>query len=376
MPRDLYIYTHECFPKRGGIATYCHEFATAATELGHRATVVGPNGAKAPEGSNPPYRIQAGNNRGTHNPSCLWRTRTRLRAQLKQSPDAIHLLAEPGPILAYGMLPEKYGTARVQLTLHGSEVQRWRSNPLSKIIARRAFRNAHAIHAVSTPVLESLLLHFPEAAGKTTVVHNALPEAFRGEVKLPPGGQPASTNAGTMQLLSVGRIHPRKGFDQIISALAQLSGEEKAAIHTTIAGASKDQAYLAHLKRMADDANIQIQWVLNPNDAELRSCYAAADVFALTSMPRKKSVEGFGIVYLEAGAYALPCLAYDTGGVREAIQDTITGFLVDVGNSEQLAEHIQFFLQHPNARLQMGESNRDFALSRTWKHVVEESLMR
>ncbi|KRP35252.1 MAG: hypothetical protein ABS34_11420 [Opitutaceae bacterium BACL24 MAG-120322-bin51] len=183
------------------------------------------------------------------------------------------------------------------------------------------------------------------------------------------------TDTGTMQLLSVGRIHPRKGFDQIIQALAKLSSEERAPIHYTIAGASKDQAYLARLKRLADASDIQIRWVLNPNDDELHGCYAAADVFALTSMPRQKSVEGFGIVYLEAGAYALPCLAYDTGGVREAIQDTITGFLVDVGDLEQLSIQIQFFLQHPNSRLQMGESNRTFALSRTWERVVEETLM-
>lgn len=375
MPRELYIYTHEFFPSRGGIATYCHEFATAAASVMGQVVVIGPKGAQTPDGTAPRYLLKQGNHHGSHNPSCVWKTRQQLRKTLHQHPAAIHLLAEPGPILAYGLLSQKDSRGQVQLTLHGSEIERWRSHPISRALASRAFRNAVAIQVVSTPVLQSLLQHFPEARDKATVVNNALPESFRQAAVHQAHDPLQPMKSGMMKLLSVGRIHPRKGFDQIIQALALLSEDEKETLHYKVAGASKDRAYLASLKRLAEAANIHIEFALNPNLDELKACYAAADVFALSSMPRKKSVEGFGIVYLEAGAYALPCLAYDTGGVCEAIQHNVTGFLVDVGNIDQLSEQIRFFLQNPDIRFKMGAANRAFALSQTWKNVVKKTLI-
>ena len=49
-------------------------------------------------------------------------------------------------------------------------------------------------------------------------------------------------------------------------------------------------------------------------DQELQQAYNEADFFALTSIPRTKSVEGFGFVYLEASAHGLPIIAHKTGG--------------------------------------------------------------
>ncbi len=376
MPQDLYIYTHEFSPKRGGIATYCHEFATAAASLIDQVVVIGPKGAQPLGEFASAYLIKQSNNQGSHNPSCIWKTSRVVRQNLQDRPTAIHLLAEPGPILAYGMLSHEHSKGRqVHLTLHGSEIERWRSHPISNALARRAFRNAESIQVVSTPILDSLLHAFPETTLKAKVVHNALPEAFR-QTSAQQAINPSSVNnSDRMKVLSVGRLHPRKGFDQIIQAIALLTNEEKSRLQYTIAGAAKDRAYLARLKRLAETAGIQIDFQLNLDNEKLCNCYAAADVFALTSMPRKKSVEGFGIVYLEAGAYELPCLAYDAGGVREAVRNGSTGILVETGDVEALSQQLRFFLQHPKTRQQMGKANQRFALSRTWEDVVRETLM-
>ncbi len=63
-------------------------------------------------------------------------------------------------------------------------------------------------------------------------------------------------------------------------------------------------------------------------DDELSEIYDSADIFAMTSVDYGSSVEGFGLVYLEAAAHRLPVVAHAVGGVAEAIVDEVTGLLV------------------------------------------------
>jgi phosphatidylinositol alpha-1,6-mannosyltransferase len=62
-----------------------------------------------------------------------------------------------------------------------------------------------------------------------------------------------------------------------------------------------------------------VRFLGNLPDAELDRVYAQADVFALTSIDHGHSVEGFGLVYLEASAHGLPVVAHRVGGVAEAV---------------------------------------------------------
>ncbi len=61
--------------------------------------------------------------------------------------------------------------------------------------------------------------------------------------------------------------------------------------------------------------------------------YNCADVFALPSIQ-----EGQGIVLLEAQACAKPVVAFDIGGVNEAVRNGETGLLVKLGNTEEFAD--------------------------------------
>ena len=64
----------------------------------------------------------------------------------------------------------------------------------------------------------------------------------------------------------------------------------------------------------------------------------------------KSTVEGFGIVYLEANYLKLPVIGSYSGGVPEAIKENVTGFLIEPNNINQLVENILYFIQNPNER--------------------------
>ena len=72
------------------------------------------------------------------------------------------------------------------------------------------------------------------------------------------------------------------------------------------------------------------------SDAEKRDFYAAIDIFALPSRS-----DSFGLVFLEAWANSVPCVAYRAGGVAEVIHHGDDGLLARCGSTEELARHLQ-----------------------------------
>ena len=89
-------------------------------------------------------------------------------------------------------------------------------------------------------------------------------------------------------------------------------------------------------------------------DSELAACYAAAEVFALPSRG-----EGFGLVYLEAMARGKPVIGGAHGGAPEVIQDGVTGYVVQHGDTLQLVTSIDTLLSNPELAKKMGERGRE-----------------
>jgi phosphatidylinositol alpha-1,6-mannosyltransferase len=100
-------------------------------------------------------------------------------------------------------------------------------------------------------------------------------------------------------------------------------------------------------------------------DRELARWYAAADVFALCSEERRgeRSVEGFGIVFLEASASGLPVVGTKAGGIPDAVADGETGLLVPPGDPDAVAHAIGRLLQDNELALRMGSAGRDRVLN-------------
>ena len=64
--------------------------------------------------------------------------------------------------------------------------------------------------------------------------------------------------------------------------------------------------------------------------------------------------------FIRSQAMNKPVVAYDSGGVKEALLPNETGFSVNMGNVKALAEKIEFLLKNQTERLRMGERGREF----------------
>ena len=128
-------------------------------------------------------------------------------------------------------------------------------------------------------------------------------------------------------MFSVGRLSRRKGFDQVIRAVAELRSEH-VPVHYAIAGIGEDADYLDGLIR---ECRLQgVVHMLGAVDArDLPRWMNACDVFAMPNRDINGDNEGFGMVFIEAAACGKPSLAGEAGGTASAVVNEVTGLRVD-----------------------------------------------
>ena len=157
-------------------------------------------------------------------------------------------------------------------------------------------------------------------------------------------------------VLTVARLEERKGHDTVLRALSTL-GSEFADVRYLVVGEG-DQTVLRELAtslHLGDRLTI----LSSLTRTELIDAYAAADVFTMVSRPGPLGeVEGFGIVYLEAAACGLPCVAGNLGGCTDAVEHQTTGLLVDPTDSGAVAEGLRELLSNPDYRARLGAQGR------------------
>lgn len=359
----IHILTHEFHPRRGGIATVTEEMARAATALGAAVEVWAPAGTPGtaePAWSFPVHRLRQ---RGTHDFRCVLATACTLVRERRRFRHATVWLAEPGPMLALMTLQwiPAFRPRRLVLTFHGSEILRFHRDPLTRWLAHRLIRRAVRIGTLTQYTRDLLCRHFPAAADKVCLT----PGAVRA-VSDPRPADAAAPRA-KIRILTVGRLHPRKGQLQTLSALATLPPTLRAQIEYWIVGRDARGSYEEELRRVAAAADFPVRFCGDLDDRQVEEAYAAADIFAMTSIEHGLSVEGFGLVYLEAAAHGLPVVAHAVGGVREAVVPDETGLLVSPGDPGALTAAFARLIADSALRRRLGEAGRAWAQRHDWR---------
>lgn len=161
------------------------------------------------------------------------------------------------------------------------------------------------------------------------------------------GAAPAAlpAPAGAVKLLAMGRLHPNKGFDTLIQALAQLPGA-----HLSIAGEGPEQAALLQLARsLGLQERVAFLGWRRDTDALLAGC----DLFILPSRH-----EPLGNVVLEAFSAGVPVVATATPGPQELIAHGENGLIVPIEDPGALAQSIQELIADPARAGALAEAGR------------------
>jgi len=161
-------------------------------------------------------------------------------------------------------------------------------------------------------------------------------------------------------LLSVSRLVPRKGMDNLIKAAAGLQRDHPN-LEMVIAGGGRD---LSRLQAVAKRTGTSVKFLGRVADEDLPSLYGSADIFAMLCRERWGGLEqeGFGVVFLEAAASGIPQIAGYSGGAAEAVAHGETGFVVPAHRQNAyMADALRDLVESPALRQQMGASARQRA---------------
>lgn len=166
---------------------------------------------------------------------------------------------------------------------------------------------------------------------------------------------------GAKVILTVGRLVERKGHDMVIRALPRLQ-EAVGPVRYLIVGAGPE---IDRLRTLARDLGCAATVVFTGRvrEDELPQFYCASDIFAMPNrnVARRDGVEGFGIVFLEAGATGRPVIGGRAGGVADAVVDGTTGILVDAENERDVAAALTRLLRDPDECMRLGRAGRQRA---------------
>jgi phosphatidylinositol alpha-1,6-mannosyltransferase len=178
---------------------------------------------------------------------------------------------------------------------------------------------------------------------------------------------------GKQVILTVGRLVPRKGADMAVRAMKQVVAR-RPNVHYLIVG---DGELRAELERLIADEGLGA-WVTlvgKVSDDELLRYLRLCDLFLMPNrtMP-DGDTEGFGLVFREANACRKPVIGGRAGGVVEAVEDGVSGLLVDGSQPDQIAAAVERILGDPALAARLSEGGYALARANSTQAVAHQFL--
>lgn len=163
-------------------------------------------------------------------------------------------------------------------------------------------------------------------------------------------------------IVTASRLVPRKGMDVLIQALPHLL-PHRPDLTLAVAGAGRDAKRLHTIAGRLGVAR-RVRFLGRVPDERLPDVYGCGDVFAMLCRNRWAGLEqeGFGIVFLEAAACAVPSVAGASGGAADAVEDGVTGVVIDrPTDALAVASTLSRLLADDPLRMAMGDAARSRA---------------
>ena len=212
-----------------------------------------------------------------------------------------------------------------------------------------AARTSDLVMAVSESAAEHARRYDRVPERRITVVHN--------------GVDPPASNAATNRIRKraelevaddavvvtiLGHLRPEKGHRTLFSAMEKVTKHASLPVVVQVVGSGPEEAQLRELSLSRPWRTIFVE-----HQKSIWPCLAASDLLIVPSLS-----ESFGLVAVEGMAAGVPLLASDTGGLREVIEDGVSGVLFRPGDKDDLAEKLLHLLNDAPKRKSLAEAGR------------------
>ena len=170
------------------------------------------------------------------------------------------------------------------------------------------------------------------------------------------------------RIITVSRFDKRKNHEKVIMAVRNLKEIYPDITYTCIGYGDEEEK----LKKLVIELKLEDQVIfLKDVPSDLKNALVAkSDIFVMPSIIYKKSVEGFGIAYVEAAQYGVPSIGGKDGGASDAIIHEKTGLICDGNKLEDIYSSIENLFKD-NKYLEYGKEAKINAENFLWDRIIE-----
>jgi glycosyltransferase involved in cell wall biosynthesis len=216
------------------------------------------------------------------------------------------------------------------------------------------FGTSDVVHAVS----EAIWKRAQERGCPAERPHVVIPDAVDVSWFQPPArdGGALGSRERPLRLLTVGRLHWKKGHEHALAAVRALRDRDIEVEYRIVGEGEYRELTEFTIADLGIGAQVRLLGACRAE--EVRDALAWADVLVHPSL-----TEAFGVAVIEAQAMGLPVVCSDAGGLPENIEHEITGFIVPRRDHRRLAKRLAELAADPGLRLRMGRAARARAQS-------------
>lgn len=356
MNQKILIITLEYPPQAGGIASYVYNYAKHVPP--ESVVVYAPSLPQADAfDAGVPWRTYR------RSPYWLfvWPHWLRLFFQVwniirREKITQLHIhQALPGGYVGY--LIKKIKKIPYTIFLHGTDVALATRQSFKRAQFKRICASAERL-VVNSEFLKKKLLERVEISTPISVVYPCAADNFllKADPEKITKIKEKLALEGKKIIITVARMVEGKGYPHVIRMLPEILKQVPNVVWLMIGlGPKQQEIFAAAQKHYLQNV---VRFLGQISFAELPTYYQAADIFVLLTHPDEGLEEGWGTVFLEAAASGLPAVAGRSGGVEEAVEDGVTGVVVEVHQDKAVVKAIVDLLKNPEWARQMGEAGK------------------
>ncbi len=359
---QILIITQDFPPNIGGIQTYFGQVAKNWVEMGHQVTVL-----CAGSISNKKDYYGAKVISIPIHTSWLFLPLLLILPLLLAKMSITHVVYGQWQVgIPFLLWKKKRKAYDITCVVHGRELLTSVLGPLHVQLMKKVFGSIQRA-VVNSHYIESLLKRKYSKSLKTSIAYPGVdPEEFYLEKQ---NGFKESLGLESKSLIvSLTRLVPRKNINQLMEAFNEMASNFPNH-QLVIAGDGPEKPRLLELKKSLKYGE-QITFLGRLRKEVIRPFYNMATLYVLPSIELEGDVEGFGIVFLEAGACQTTVIATRSGGIPDAVEDGASGVLVPPNDKVALKEAMRDLLINKEKRRGMGGYARERILKGfTWRHT-------
>ena len=170
------------------------------------------------------------------------------------------------------------------------------------------------------------------------------------------------------RLITVSRFDKRKNHEKVIMALRNLKEIYPDIIYLCIGYGDEEE----NIKKLVEQLNLgnQVIFLKNISNDLKNALVASSNIFIMPSIIDKKSVEGFGIAFVEAAQFGVPSIGGKDGGASDAIIHEKTGLICDGNSLEDISASVDTLLKDRKYK-EYGKLAKENSKNFYWDKIIE-----